>query len=98
MRPPGCVDLARRELEAIREDAGRTMGFVRVVAERTEVVGEAAVLMPPNGTKEGGSTMRYVFPLALALCVYLAPTRVQANGSYSHIHISQLAVEKLPNT
>jgi hypothetical protein len=53
--------------------------------------------MPPGDTKEGGSPMRCVFPLALALCVYLAPTRVQANGSYSHIHISQLAVEKLPS-
>jgi SAM-dependent methyltransferase len=36
VRPPGLVNLARKEVEAIREDAGRVMGFVRVVAERSE--------------------------------------------------------------
>jgi SAM-dependent methyltransferase len=36
VRPVGFVDLARREIAAIREDAGRTLGFVRVVAARRE--------------------------------------------------------------
>lgn len=40
--------------------------------------------------------LRRVFSLALAVCVYIAPTSVLANGSYSHIHISQLAIDKLP--
>ncbi len=34
--------------------------------------------------------------LAFALAVTLAPSALHANGSYSHVHISQLAVEKLP--
>ena len=34
VRPPGFVDLARKEIDAIREDAGRTMGFVRAIVRR----------------------------------------------------------------
>ncbi len=34
VRPPGFVDLARKEIEAIREDAGRTMGLVRAIVRR----------------------------------------------------------------
>lgn len=33
-RPAGNVEGARQEIDAIREDAGRTMGFVRVIARR----------------------------------------------------------------
>ena len=33
-RPSGNVEGARQEMAAIREDAGRTMGFVRVIARR----------------------------------------------------------------
>ncbi len=33
-RPPGRADLARKEVEAIREDAGRTLGFVRAIVRR----------------------------------------------------------------
>jgi hypothetical protein len=33
-RPAGEVKGARREIAAVREDAGRTMGFVRVIARR----------------------------------------------------------------
>ena len=33
-RPPGMEEQARKELDAIREDAGRTMGFVRAVLRR----------------------------------------------------------------
>ncbi len=33
-RPTGNVEGARQEIDAIREDAGRTMGFVRVIARR----------------------------------------------------------------
>jgi len=39
--------------------------------------------------------MRRTF-LAVCLIALFAPASVRANGSYSHIHISQLAVEKLP--
>lgn len=34
VRPAGFEGLARKEFEAIREDAGRTMGFVRAVVRR----------------------------------------------------------------
>ena len=33
-RPPGDIEGARNEIAAIRKDAGRTMGFVRVIAHR----------------------------------------------------------------
>ena len=33
-RPQGAKEGARKEIEAIREDAGRTLGFVRVIARR----------------------------------------------------------------
>lgn len=36
VRPPGFVDLAKKEIASIREDAGRTMGFVRAIVRRHE--------------------------------------------------------------
>ncbi len=53
-------------------------------------------VMQPKQRKQGGMPLCRVFSLALAFCAYIAPTGALANGSYSHIHISQLAVEKLP--
>lgn len=35
VRPAGSVDLARKEIEAIRADSGHTLGFVRVIGRRS---------------------------------------------------------------